>query len=264
MDWADDESYCTLTSNGGIWCWGNDINDNNGTGDYLELGDFVQPGNRDWDSDGIYNTEDNCADGASGWTSSPSTDLDSDGCIDATEDDDDDGDSYSDSTEIACGTDPLNGTDVPLDTDNDGICNAFDDDDDNDGVLDVDDEFPNDPYGFVLLSLGDGFQSGQPEDNATMGNSGETTCAILSDNTLRCWGENNRGQIGDGTRDTQRYTPTNVSLPAGKTPVSISTSATYGETICAIMDDGSLYCWGWNYYGCFGCGRCIHWKNRTL
>nr|AIF13439.1 RCC1 domain-containing protein [uncultured marine group II/III euryarchaeote KM3_62_D04] len=248
---------CALLTTGGVFCWGGNNNDDNHTGtyqDFLTLGDFIQPGNRDWDSDGVYNTEDNCAAGIQGWTSTSTNDFDSDGCIDATEDTDDDGDSYSDSAEIACGTDPLNGTDVPLDPDNDGICNAFDDDDDNDGVLDVDDEFPNDPYGFVQLSLGDGFQSGQPEDNATLGNSGETTCAILSDDTLRCWGENNRGQIGDGTRGTQRYTPTNVSLPAGKIPVSVSTSGTYGDHICAIMDDGSLYCWGYNNYGQLGVG----------
>ncbi|MDC0149823.1 hypothetical protein OAI65_02735, partial [Candidatus Poseidoniales archaeon] len=214
-----------------------------------------QPGNRDWDSDGIYNSNDNCAAGTQSWISTSTNDFDSDGCIDATEDDDDDGDGYSDSTEVDCGTDPLNSTDVPMDPDNDGICNAFDDDDDNDGVLDVDDEFPNDPYGFIQLSLGDGFQSGQPEDNATLGASYATTCAILSDDSLRCWGQNNRGQIGDGTRGTQRITPTSVSLPAGKIPVSISVSGTYGQHFCSTMDDGSLYCWGNNDYGQLGLGH---------
>ena len=162
-----------------------------GLGQYINpfpLGEFIQPGNRDWDSDGVYNTEDNCAAGTQDWTSTISNDIDSDGCIDATEDDDDDGDGYNDDIEADCGTDPLNSSDIPLDPDNDGICNAFDTGDDNDGVLDVDDEFPNDPNGFVLLSLGDGFQAGQPEDNATLGGTGKTTCAILTDSTIRCWG----------------------------------------------------------------------------
>lgn len=256
------ERFCSLLTSGAIWCWGSGITNETGVhtgmGQYIDIftrGDFIQPGNRDWDSDGIYNTNDNCAAGTQGWTSTSSNDFDSDGCIDATEDDDDDGDGYTDTTESDCGTDPLNASDVPLDPDNDGICNAFDDDDDNDGVLDVDDDFPNDPYGFVQLSLGDGFQAGQPEDNATLGGSSYTTCAILSDGTLRCWGANSYGQVGDGSRNTQRYTPAIATVPAGKTPISVSSSSSDGAHICAIMDDGSLYCWGLNNQGQLGLGH---------
>lgn len=249
------DTFCALLNTGGVWCWGSDYS--NGTGGYqnlFSLGHFIQPGNRDWDSDGIYNTEDNCADGIQGWSSTSINDFDSDGCIDVSEDDDDDGDSYSDSTEISCGTDPLNNTDIPLDPDNDGLCNAFDLDDDNDGVLDVDDAFPNDEYGFVQLSLGDGFQSGQPQDNSTLGGSGRTICAILTDNTLRCWGNNDVGQIGDGTRNVDRVTPVIVSLPTGKNPVSVSATGSASSHICSTMDDGSLYCWGNNHYGQTGIG----------
>jgi alpha-tubulin suppressor-like RCC1 family protein len=32
------------------------------------------------------------------------------------------------------------------------------------------------------------------------------TCALLSDKTIQCWGNNNRGQLGDGTQ-TERDTP---------------------------------------------------------
>ena len=259
-------SFCSLLTSGGIWCWGalvtNETGAYTGTGEYQSIfmkGDFIQPGNRDWDSDGIYNTDDNCAAGTESWSSTSSNDFDSDGCIDATEDDDDDNDGYTDTVEIDCGTSPINSSDVPLDPDNDGICNAFDLDDDNDGVLDINDEFPNDPYGFVQLSLGDGFQSGQPQDNATLGGSSKTTCVILTDNTLRCWGDNNRGQVGDGTRNTQRYTPVEVSLPANKNPVSVSASGTDGSHICATMDDGSLYCWGYNHFGQVGKGtNCVN------
>ena len=255
------ESYCSLLTSGGIWCWGNLITNETGSytgiGEYQDLfptGNFIQPGNRDLDSDGIFNTNDNCASGTQNWISTSSNDFDSDGCIDATEDDDDDNDGYTDTVEADCGTSPTNSSDVPLDPDNDGICNAFDLDDDNDGVLDINDEFPNDPYGFIQLSLGDGFQSGQPQDNATLGGSSRTTCVILTDNTLRCWGDNTRGQVGDGTRNTQRYTPVEVSVPANKNPVSVSASGTDGNHICATMDDGSLYCWGYNNYGQLGKG----------
>ena len=260
-DSNSDEGYCSLMTNQGVWCWGNtngnsDMNGglNDGNGYYIDLdGEFVRPGNRDWDSDGIWNTLDNCAGGAQGWTSNASTDVDNDGCIDATEDLDDDGDSYSDSIEISCGTDPLDASDIPLDNDLDGICDAFDVDDDNDGHLDIEDDFPFDENGFIQYTLGDGFQSGQPEDNATLGMAKTTSCSILDDNSLRCWGDNEYGQVGDGTRGNNRLIPTNVSLPSGKIPISVSTSS-QGTSFCSIMDDGSLYCWGNNNDGQLGLG----------
>ena len=199
------EATCALLNNGRIFCWGgsesyfDSDSAEGGIGRYQPLlGHFVQPGNRDWDQDGVFNVWDNCANGVPGWVSTSSNDYDSDGCDDATEDTDDDADGFSDTAESDCGTDPLNGTDYPEDIDNDGLCAILDDDDDGDAVLDVDDDFPEDPYGFTQLSLGDGFQSGQPEDNASLGGSSYTSCAILTDETLRCWGMNRYGQIGDG------------------------------------------------------------------
>ncbi|MDB3927083.1 T9SS type A sorting domain-containing protein, partial [Flavobacteriales bacterium] len=43
------------------------------------------------------------------------------------------------------GTDPLDATDTPVDTDGDGISDATDTDDDNDGTIDTEDAFPLDP-----------------------------------------------------------------------------------------------------------------------
>ncbi len=110
----------------------------------------------DTDNDGILNTVDNCPVVAN--ADQRNTDLDdagdacdsdddNDGVTDAAEDElgtdplvaDTDGDTWSDSKELSCRSDPRVATSVPGDNDLDGTINCDDTDDDNDGVLDVND-----------------------------------------------------------------------------------------------------------------------------
>jgi len=95
-----------------------------------------------------------------------------------TADSDDDGDGWLDSDEADCGTDPLDGNDVPADADSNGICDALegddfdgdgipndsDPDDDNDGVDDVDDDFPLNPNETTDTD-GDGVGNNADEDD---------------------------------------------------------------------------------------------------
>ena len=70
------------------------------------------------------------------------------------------------------------------------------------------------------------------------------TCAILSSGELACWGPNDYGQLGQGTTGPPIPTPTVVSaLPAGHKVVDVGLG--YGFT-CAVLDVGSVYCWGQN------------------
>ena len=50
------------------------------------------------------------------------------------QDADDDGDGFDDADELQCQTDPLDETSTPSDMDNDGLCDPLDDDVDGDGV----------------------------------------------------------------------------------------------------------------------------------
>jgi alpha-tubulin suppressor-like RCC1 family protein len=80
------------------------------------------------------------------------------------------------------------------------------------------------------------------------------TCALLSDGTVKCWGENSAGQAGqdpdgNGGDDWRIATPRTV---AGLTNVT-QIAAGYGFA-CARISDGTVKCWGTNYYGQLGLG----------
>jgi alpha-tubulin suppressor-like RCC1 family protein len=72
-------------------------------------------------------------------------------------------------------------------------------------------------------------------------------CALIEDGTVRCWGDNGLGQLGDGSR-IARPTP-GAPLP-GLTDV-VGLAAGFVHT-CAVTGTGSVWCWGENYYGQLG------------
>ena len=79
------------------------------------------------------------------------------------------------------------------------------------------------------------------------------TCAILDNGSVSCWGYNKYGQLGNGDVDgANRDVPTlTSSLGEGRTAVAIS-MGTYHT--CAILDNGSVSCWGLNIDGQLGNG----------
>jgi alpha-tubulin suppressor-like RCC1 family protein len=76
------------------------------------------------------------------------------------------------------------------------------------------------------------------------------SCALLSDGTVRCWGQNFRGVLGLGGTDlSNKLKPTPV--PGLTNVKKISTSPT-NFTMCALIGDGTVKCWGGNQYGQLG------------
>jgi alpha-tubulin suppressor-like RCC1 family protein len=74
-------------------------------------------------------------------------------------------------------------------------------------------------------------------------------CAITDERTIVCWGQNNKGQLGDGTT-TKRAEPAPIASDFHDW-VSLSAG---GDNACAIRADGSLWCWGANDAGQIGDG----------
>lgn len=77
-------------------------------------------------------------------------------------------------------------------------------------------------------------------------------CALMSTGALNCWGNNDSGQLGDGTL-TNRDTPVNVvGLGMGVVAVSAGGYGGCESHTCAVTTTGAAKCWGNNKYGQLG------------
>ncbi|MFT6631004.1 MAG: alpha-tubulin suppressor-like RCC1 family protein [Bacteriovoracaceae bacterium] len=87
---------------------------------------------------------------------------------------------------------------------------------------------------------------------------GYHNCAIFNDGGLKCWGQNNYGQLGignttqkgDGGSEMGDFLPF-IDVGTGETVVSIDMS---DRTTCVITSASELKCWGENGYGQLGIG----------
>ncbi len=76
----------------------------------------------------------------------------------------------------------------------------------------------------------------------------EHTCALVTDGSVRCWGANSNGNLGNGTttRSTTAATVTNIA-----NAIAIAAG---GSHTCAVISDGTAKCWGINQNGEIGDG----------
>lgn len=77
---------------------------------------------------------------------------------------------------------------------------------------------------------------------------GLTSCALIADGTVSCWGDNTWGSLGNGTTQSS---DTAVPVPGITDAIDI---ATRNGTTCAILADHTLQCWGRNGNGQVGDG----------
>ena len=121
-------------------------------------------------------------------------------------------------------------------------------------ILDIGDESGEMGVNLPFLDLG----TGLIPISLALGD--EHSCALLDDNSIKCWGNvaalglgmsASEDGFGDGYLETGDMLPS-LSLPSGRNAVMIEAGA--GHT-CAELDNDDLICWGANDFGQLGMGN---------
>ncbi len=76
------------------------------------------------------------------------------------------------------------------------------------------------------------------------------SCAVQDDLSVKCWGSPRDGRLGDGRCDLSRNAPVRVQGLSRVTRL-----ATGDSHSCAVVEGGSVLCWGLNRHGQLGNGR---------
>ncbi|HWN70999.1 MAG TPA: hypothetical protein VNM90_25325, partial [Haliangium sp.] len=88
-----------------------------------------------------------------------------------------------------------------------------------------------------------------------------SSCALIAGGDVRCWGGNNRGQLGTGSTDPYWNAPGDG---VGLEDAVALESSTRGDTICAIRSNGAAACWGNNQQGQCGNGSSGSYLNEPV
>jgi alpha-tubulin suppressor-like RCC1 family protein len=135
-------------------------------------------------------------------------------------------------------------------------------------------------YGDTTINRGDGIaQEGETTMGMEMGNAlpavglpatptaisaQRHTCVLFSDDTVGCFGRNNAGELGIGSKEARGDQPGELNASFLKAPLGTETTAiavfngpeegTNDANSCALLLDGRLKCWGANARGQLGLG----------
>ncbi len=75
----------------------------------------------------------------------------------------------------------------------------------------------------------------------------EHSCAVLAGGTVKCWGQNGRGQLGRGISGSTSSVPGSVVTVTGVSAIGAGDSHT-----CVVVAGGTVRCWGLNWEGQLG------------
>jgi alpha-tubulin suppressor-like RCC1 family protein len=76
----------------------------------------------------------------------------------------------------------------------------------------------------------------------------EFSCALMKAGTVKCWGANYYGNLGNGT-----FNASNIPVDVSDL-TEVNTISSYGSHVCVLTNNGAMKCWGWNQDGEIGDG----------
>jgi len=109
---------------------------------------------------------------------------------------------------------------------------------------------PEYPYDDSYARFGLPLADNAPVVDIAVGNA--HVCVLLAGGSVRCWGENDQGQLGYG--HTERIGDDEVPADAGDVPLgatAVQIVAGYNAT-CAVLSTGGFKCWGFRTGGQIG------------
>ncbi|NVB37187.1 DUF4215 domain-containing protein [Pseudenhygromyxa sp. WMMC2535] len=89
-------------------------------------------------------------------------------------------------------------------------------------------------------------------------------CVLLDSDEIKCWGKGNEGRLGYGNVAWIGLANTPASVGAvdvGGTPVEVDAGSAH---TCALLDDGTIRCWGWGARGQLGYGNATNVGDNEL
>lgn len=84
---------------------------------------------------------------------------------------------------------------------------------------------------------------------STVAAGNDFSCAVTTKSTVRCWGANDAGQLGDGT-----FSPHPEPVAVTGVTDAVAVTAGSGGHACALTGSGEVQCWGANDIGQLGDG----------
>jgi len=103
--------------------------------------------------------------------------------------------------------------------------------------------------GLVVLMSFSFVHSAESPTVLSLAAGGRHTCAVLSNGTIRCWGNNSDGRLGNGKLAEDYGRTVQVANISAARQIAVGLNFS-----CAGLADGTVRCWGGNQYGQLGNG----------